>query len=436
MTSSQTGFGLRTLGSGPTLLLLFALCGGLFIGCGRKGPPLPPLVYAPAAVAEFTAKRAGGDIVLHFKIPTTNTSGASPADLERIEVYAHTGPLPAPADFLKYGTLIGSIAVKAPETAENPQSGEKVDDKGQKVEDKGQTAEGHGQDGIGVEQGAAASIREPMTPALLEPGKLPYVRPAAPAAATAVVEALETPGTVNLPPPVMRYYVVQGISRKNKKGAFAGPLGVPISTDLPKAPTAANVTYKEDAISVTWTPAEGAPPQFNVYEVAEPAAGDAASTAVRAGAPPVLPANTDLLKTPSFTDTVTFGTRKCYVVRTLARAGAVALESEPTAPVCVTPVDTFPPAAPKQLASVSDEKGVNLIWEPNTERDLAGYIVLRGEAPGETLKPLTAEPIHDASFRDENVQPGHTYIYAVVAIDTATPPNRSEESNRQTEVIR
>jgi fibronectin type 3 domain-containing protein len=116
--------------------------------------------------------------------------------------------------------------------------------------------------------------------------------------------------------------------------------------------------------------------------------------------------------------------------------GTAAIESEPTAPACATPRDTFSPSAPKQLSSVSDDKGVNLIWEPNAEPDLAGYIVLRGEGADDVMKPLTPEPIHETSYRDTAVQQGRSYIYAVVAIDNATPPNQSEESNRQTEVIR
>ena len=49
-----------------------------------------------------------------------------------------------------------------------------------------------------------------------------------------------------------------------------------------------------------------------------------------------------------------------------------------SAPACVTPADTFPPAPPKQLAAIAGAGVINLIWEPNSEADLAGYIVLRG----------------------------------------------------------
>lgn len=415
------------------LYFLIFLCALGLTACGRKGPPLPPFVYLPSPVGEFTARRVGGDIVLNFKIPTTNTNGIAPADLERIDIYAHTGPLPAPADYLKHATLIGTIPIKPPP-------------------DPGASGAG-GASGAPtepmIEQGWATSVRETLTPALLEPGALPYVKqvPTAPP----LPDVVETPGTVNLPAPVMRYYVLMGVSRKNKKGPFAGPLGVPISTQLPTPPESPEVKYSQDALSLTWTPAAGGPPRFNVYEVDEAgatgatgavgasgAAGAKGATGpkARVGVAQVLPANATVLLVPAFTDKVAFGTRKCYAVRSVTTVGAIVIESESTPPACVTPADTFPPAAPKQLAAVSDDKGVNLIWEANTEPDLGGYIVLRGEGSGDTMTPLTPEAIHETSYRDSMVQPGHSYVYAVVAIDKATPPNRSEESNRQTEVMR
>jgi hypothetical protein len=409
--------------------------------CGRKGPPLPPFVYAPAAVGEFTARRVGGDIVLNFKIPTANTNGLGPADLERLDIYAHTGPLPAPADYLKYATLIGTIPVKPPPDPDAPPSGAT----GLSAEaPQGAKADATGAEATPmIEQGSATSVREANTPALLEPGALPYVKqvPTTPP----LPDVVETPGTVNLPPPVMRYYVVMGTSRKNKKGALAGPLGVPISSELPPSPESPEVNYTQDALSLKWMPAKGGPARFNVYEVDEsglsPVApngvkADAEGSKVKVGVPQVLPANAAVLIEPTFTDKVTFGTKKCFAVRSVATVGAIFLESEPTPPVCVTPQDTFPPAAPKQLASVSDDKGVNLIWEANTEADLGGYIVLRGEGSGDMMTPLTPEPIHETAFRDSTVQAGHSYVYAIVAVDNATPPNRSEESNRQTEVMR
>ena len=73
---------------------------------------------------------------------------------------------------------------------------------------------------------------------------------------------------------------------------------------------------------------------------------------------------------------------------------------------------------------------------PLREADLGGYLVLRGEAPGDTLSPLTPAPIPDTSFNDTTVRRGGTYVYEVVAVDKETPPNRSAASNRVEETIR
>jgi hypothetical protein len=99
-------------------------------------------------------------------------------------------------------------------------------------------------------------------------------------------------------------------------------------------------------------------------------------------------------------------------------------------PACVTPKDEFPPAAPKGLAVVSTPGAVQLIWDANTESDLAGYLVLRAEPPDETLHPLTPAPIRDTVFQDSTVTPGVRYVYVIVAVDSAKPPNRSAPSER------
>jgi hypothetical protein len=67
--------------------------------------------------------------------------------------------------------------------------------------------------------------------------------------------------------------------------------------------------------------------------------------------------------------------------------------------------------------------------------DLAGYLVLRG-VEGEALKPITATPVVEATYRDTTAQAGVVYIYAVVAVDKSTPANASPESNRVRESAR
>jgi hypothetical protein len=407
---------------------LCVLCGLGLTSCGKKGPPLPPLVYVPAAASEYTAKRLGNDVVLQFKIPAANTDATRPADLERVEVYAHTEPLPSPADYLRYGTLIATIPVRPPPL---PDSVDATGAAGEATQGQDAKTELAAPKPSAVEQGWAVSVSEAITEAHKQPGLLPYTRPLPTAP---VIEQLETPGTVNLPPPIMRYYVVTGVNRRNRRGMFAGPVGVPLTTP-PAGVEGVKPSYTKDALSLSWeapaTPVWG----YNVYQVDPDPVAPKPPTPTKVAAP-VQPANSVLLAVPAFTDVVQFGATRCYAVRSVVQVRNIAVESDPSAPVCVTPRDTFPPEAPRQLAAVSDDKGVSLIWEQNTEGDLAGYLVLRGDAPGEKLAPLNASPTRETTYRDNTVQPGRTYVYAVVAVDTAVPPNVSEPSNRTTEAIR
>jgi hypothetical protein len=151
-------------------------------------------------------------------------------------------------------------------------------------------------------------------------------------------------------------------------------------------------------------------------------------------ATPPVPMNPAPLAQPSYERAgAPTGKEQCFIVRTVF---AGMLESDPTPPVCVVPRDVFPPKAPHGLSAVAGTGTINLIWDANTENDLAGYLVLRGEAPGDTLQPLTAAPIEETTYRDATVKPGVRYVYAIVAVDRATPPNRSPLSNKVEETAR
>jgi hypothetical protein len=149
---------------------------------------------------------------------------------------------------------------------------------------------------------------------------------------------------------------------------------------------------------------------------------------------PINPVPLDVM---TFTDPVELDRGRCYVVRAIRGAPPNVFEGDASAPACVTPTDIFPPAAPNRLVAVTDEGGISLIWEPNGEPDLDGYLVLRGEATDATLEPLTPAPVAEPRFRDTHVTAGKKYVYAVVAVDAHLPvPNISAESNRVEETAR
>ena len=81
-------------------------------GCGKKGPPLAPLIRLPVAPLEVSAARAGDEVTIRFVVPNASVSGVRPADIERVDVYAWTGPVLQPAQVFKLATVVASVARK------------------------------------------------------------------------------------------------------------------------------------------------------------------------------------------------------------------------------------------------------------------------------------------------------------------------------------
>ncbi|PYR04740.1 MAG: hypothetical protein DMG00_22875, partial [Acidobacteria bacterium] len=133
----------------------------LLPACGKKGPPLPPLVKIPAAPAEFTADRRGATVDLQFTVPSSNTDNSRPANIERVDVYAITAPASITDDqLLKRGTRVASVDVKAPrDPNQTVQEDEPAEDVDPAV-------------GKGLDQGAVARVSEELTPQSRAPADL------------------------------------------------------------------------------------------------------------------------------------------------------------------------------------------------------------------------------------------------------------------------
>lgn len=123
------------------------------------------------------------------------------------------------------------------------------------------------------------------------------------------------------------------------------------------------------------------------------------------------------------------------VVTQVALSGKppIEVEGENSPEITVVAHDVFPPATPAGLQAVYSGVGqqlfIDLTWAPDLEPDLAGYNVYRREAGAEWTK-INSEAVKTPSFRDRNVQPGHTYFYSVSAIDErGNESARSEEAS-------
>jgi hypothetical protein len=214
-------------------------------------------------------------------------------------------------------------------------------------------------------------------------------------------------------------YVIRGISKAGRGGPPAERVTIPLVT-VPPPPSAVAVKPTERSYVLDWVPP--------VAEAGQPAI---AFNVFRHGTENTLLNASPLAEAKFDHSPVRPGEEQCFVVSSVQVVGNVPLESEPSAPACATWTDVYAPAAPKGLQAVAADDGISLSWDANAEADIAGYLVLRAEAPGDTLQPLVREPIRQTNYRDTTVQSGVRYVYAIVALDKATPPNTSQPSERQ-----
>jgi fibronectin type 3 domain-containing protein len=89
-------------------------------------------------------------------------------------------------------------------------------------------------------------------------------------------------------------------------------------------------------------------------------------------------------------------------------------------PYLVQPIDSTPPAVPDGLTATIDSMGrVALKWKANTEEDLAGYVVMKGNLKDEEMKVMNPEPFIATEFKDSvNLAMLNSKVYyAVMALD-------------------
>ena len=391
-------------------------------GCGKAGPPLPPLVRVPVAPTNLIVDRRGDVVDVTFTVPDSNTDRSKPANVARVDVYAITGaPSVTDDQLVKRGTKIASVDVKSPA------------DPNDAATDDEPVADAEPAVGTGLDQGAAGHVSETLTASDRTPVD------ATNGGRGARAGRARWPGEPLLGPraePVSRTYAAVGVSSHGKRGPFSKRVVSPL-IEPPRAPGAPTIAYTETAVTLSWPAVStAAPAAVSTVLPSKPLGGAEATLGYNvydvSGEEPLKLTKEPILGTTTVDARIEWGDTRCYVVRAAATVADVTVESPASPATCETLVDTFPPAAPKALRSVGGDGVISLIWDANAESDLAGYVVFRsaGDAP---MAPVVAEPIHETSFTD-TVPAGVQFTYAVKAVDQAG--NASAFSERTTDVAR
>jgi hypothetical protein len=205
--------------------------------------------------------------------------------------------------------------------------------------------------------------------------------------------------TAHVEVPVAKYVgktVVVGVNVHGPHGRTAGWSifrTVQVVPPLPQ-PEALEVADAPDAVHLTWHAAAGA---FRIFRRT-------------AGLPETLEIGTS--PKPDFSDTtIEYGKAYTYTVQSTEKTSEGQAESDISDPTTIKPVDKFPPSVPSALTAIPGARTIELVWDRNVEKDLAGYVLYRN---GQKVTTLTAP-----SYTDRDVQPGSRYSYRISAIDNA-----------------
>jgi hypothetical protein len=354
-------------------LLLF-----VFVACGKRGDPHPPVPIIPKATTDLVVAQRGSKVLLSWSYPALTTAGKNLTGVRRVTVYRSVEPLPV-------------VQPPEPDTTTTPQAI------------------------------AAFAKVPPLSPAQFAKlrNKLDSIEganlPAASAGARLTFEdSPETHTSDGRPVRVTYAVVTEGANAISDVSNLASL--VPL--DVPVPPASFSATAKAAGVVLTWTaPKTAIAPNakpfvsgYNVYRVAEKETITELTKPINAAA----------VTATTYTDAPPYGTYTYFVTA----VSAPGIESDPSSSVTATFKDLTPPAAPKNLQFLLEPKAVRLIWDAVDAPDLAGYRIYRTEGIGHEpdikevgTVPLFAAPVTTPYAVDPGADPGIAYRYGVTAVD-------------------
>ena len=353
----------------------FALLGAA--GCGAPGEPTPPTPPIPAAITDLSAHQAGDGVQLVFTMPAKSVTGEKLLGQPAVEVVRGSvkpDGSPDAKSLRVVSTIPGSLVVNY-------------------------ASEGH------------VKIIDPIAPA----------------------DVRASPGGAFV-------YLIRTRASRRRASSDSNAVAVHMFS-VPERIASLQAKVTESAIELSWiAPARTSGgdalntiSSFRVYRGELSPSAEAASKDLSQAKWRIPLSLLASVEQASYSDALfDFGKTYAYVVRTVVPLDATSLESSDSEPAIVTPRDTFPPGAPRNLAAAvlpgatPDALLIDLSWSINLETDLAGYRVYRSEQQGTRGELVNPELLPVPAYRDTSVLPGRHYWYSVTAVDRAG--NESEAS--------
>ncbi len=369
--------------------------------CGHRANPLPPRRKTPPAPADFRLAQRGDRIEFSATAPAASLDGVPYQTLGLEFLHTSRG-----VDLEKAGSRLSTRAAAGQRVrAELP------------LPAVGTLLRAAARCVVGHDKGART-----LTKALVVQPPIEAPRELT-ATLTAEGVALAWQGTV--PPAVAPPVLGPKLPGTPRPAGTSGPApragAAPAPTGSAPAPPAAepSTATKPPATSPPTTvgatppgapaPAAAAPAArqngFFVYRRAKSGAYDA-------------PLGEEPLEQPQLLDkTAPLAVTLCYVVRAAASSEPL-IESAASNEACLERRDISPPAAPTGLAVLPRAGGLELLWSPSPEPDLAGYRVYRASG-GAAAERLAELPATQASYLDATAKPGTSYQYTISGFDQA-----------------
>ena len=346
-----------------------------FSACGTPGSPSLPSLNLPRPVEDLTASRRGNKVDLEWTMPRKNTDRTNIKHNPVTNICRHEGT-----------TLMAKCEVVAevkPQTPKPPQKQKNAPPPGE----------------------VRIHYVDNLPPELGEANPSGFVT-----------------------------YAVEEVNANGRSGGLSNQVPIPLVPVI-AAPDKLSAQVSADGVHVSWSGPAAAPPPAGVtyrYRIERRPVGAPAYIVLD----DVMPTATG-----SYLDkTFAWEQKYEYRITTLGEVNAnginAAVEGQDSPPVEVFTKDIYPPSQPAGLQAVFSSVGqkpfIDLTWAPNLESDLAGYNIFRW-VKGSQPEKLNTQLVPVASYRDDKVEPGKTYFYAVSAVDLRG--NQSPQSTPASETV-